>query len=194
MYDSCDPQPPTKLIHTPIAPPRASFSSEVIYLKLWQEFATARPKDWAAIFHTSGPVRQRAASVAASFIVFMGCAGGRDFTARAIEFADKLDISFSRESAFIAIWAIDNQRQNWRNHNLRLCETILASEPPYDPNRNMVYWGRVPTITNDDHDILESMVRWWASPQGGTEFRTVADALVDAEMKKQSAEIFKRTQ
>ena len=87
MYDSCDPQPPTKLIHTSIAPPRASFISEVIYLKLWQEFAAARPKDWVAIFHTSGPVRQRAASVAVSFIVFMGCAGGRDFTAHASEFA-----------------------------------------------------------------------------------------------------------
>ncbi len=192
MHNSADPQPSSKIVHTPIAPPRASFLSEVIYLKLWQEFATARPKDWMTIFHTSGPIRQRAASVAASFIVFMGCAGGRDFTARASEFANKLDSSFSRESAFIAIWAIDNQRQNWRNHNLRLCETILASEPPYDPKRNMVYWGYVPTITNDDHDILESMVRWWATSQG-TEFRTVADALVDAEMKKQSAEIFKRT-
>lgn len=69
--------------HTPLLQPRASIPKEGIYLRLWQEFASQRPDEWGRVFRTATTVGQRAASVAASFMVYMGCNAGAAFTMQA---------------------------------------------------------------------------------------------------------------
>ena len=181
---------PAKVVHRPLAPPRKGTPGEGIYLELWNEWATARPRDWSTIFKTTGPVRQRAASVAASFMVFMGCQGGRGFTQEAEDLA-KNPIFHSRERAFIAAWAIDNMRNAGINHNLRTSEYMLAAEHPVrqDSFRHGVNSELVPRITQEDNDILESMVRWWSTDAAGI-VREIAEPMIQAAIRKAQSRMF----
>lgn len=168
--------------HIPLKPARAGTPGEGIYLQLWQKFATDRPNEWRAIFRTNGPVRQRAASVAASFMVYMGCNGGASFTHEAERRAAAGGFLGSREYAFLAAWAIHNKRDRGINSGLRTIEYMLAREHPIYPDTyrcGRVNWRTVPDVTMEDTDIVESMVRWWASTTAEV-MREQAEALVAA--------------
>lgn len=154
-----------KIQHIPLQPPRVSIPMEGIYASLWRNFAEQRPDEWKAIFRDcpTNP-RQRAASVAASFMVFMGCNGGREFTAA----ADRLAATGARggkEAAYLAAWALTNDRTCYINSGLRTIEYMLASEYPIHTTgirHGHVNWQSVPTVTMDDIDVIECMVRWWS--------------------------------
>ena len=168
--------------HIPLQPPRASVPMEGIYLSLWQAFAERNPDDWAGIFRDCNfTPRQRAASVAASFMVFMGCNGGRDFTHRAEQFANSKTFAWP-EPAYIAAWALENNRSRGINSGLRCIEYMLASQHPIQngsPLLGRVNWQAVPAITMEDLDVIECMVRWWS----GTTARVIRDkaaALLEA--------------
>ena len=161
-----------KLKHIPLQPPRTSVPMEGIYLRLWQNFSEQRPDEWLAVFSDCNfKPRQRAASVAASFMTFMGCNCGRDFTRR----ADELVSRFSwPEQAYIAAWALENTRHRGVNSNLRTIEYMLAGEHPIHKDgfvRGRVNWAAVPNVTQEDHDVIECMVRWWF----GTTARVIRD-------------------
>jgi hypothetical protein len=183
--------PMVRVKHIPLHPPRKSTPGEGIYLELWKEWATSRPNDWLAIFETNGPVRQRAASVAASFMVFMGCNGGRCFTLTAQRFADQQMFWHLRSHAYLAAWALENQRSHGVNSGLRTSEYMLAQEHPISKG---VMGGRVvrslvPAITQEDNDILESMVRWWSSTTAQA-MRSVAEPMIEAANAKLRSGIF----
>jgi hypothetical protein len=188
---SYDDFPPACAKHIPLHPPRACTPGEGIYLGLWAEFATARPREWAAIFQTNGPVRQRAASVAASFMVFMGCNGGRDFTWHAERLAQSAVFPY-REGAFLAAWALHNRRSRGVNSGLRTSEFMLAREYPIRDDavfRGRTNWSLVPAVTQEDNDILESMAAWWSTPQAGV-MREIATPMIDAAERKLRAGMF----
>lgn len=128
FYD--DEYPPPRVKHIPIAPPRPGTPGEGIFLRLWQDWATANPREWVGIFSDCvDRPRQRAASVAASFMVFIGCNGGRSFTLE----AGRLVICgafMTTRSAYIAAWAHFNERQRGVNSGLRMAEFMLAAEHP----------------------------------------------------------------
>lgn len=179
-----------RVLHIPLAPPRACTPGEGIYLTLWREFATARPHDWHVIFRTTGPVRQRAASVAASFMVFMGCNGGRGFTHNAESFA-KQTLFCSRERAFLAAWALDNSRICGINHGLRMSEYMLARSYPIKNDLfRGIDWKLVPNITQDDNDVLESMVAWWSTDPASV-MRKIAEPMIDAANLKMRSSLFR---
>lgn len=182
---------PPLVKHIPLHPPRAATPGEGIYLGLWVEFATARPREWAAIFCTNGPVRQRAASVAASFMVFMGCNGGQCFTWQAERLAESGAFPY-REGAFLAAWALQNKRDRG---GLRLSEYMLARDYPiYEaPSlyRGRVRWPLVPNITQEDNDILESMAAWWSTTQAGV-MREIAVPMIEAAEQKLRAGMFQK--
>lgn len=164
------------LYHEPIRPVRPGTPGEGIYLDLWREFVVEEPEDAAAIFNDL-PTRQldqRGACVAASFMTYMGCNGGAAFTHSAKDAADKRFFS-SAERAFIAFWAIHNQRCGGMNSGLRATEFILAAEHPAPDG--VVIWSRVPTVTADDTDVLECMVKWWSTPRA-TAMRTTGNELI----------------
>ncbi len=152
-----------KLRHVPLHAPRASTPREGLFLALWQQFAEQRPDEWRHVMRTNGPVRQRAASVAASFMVFMGCNGGRGFTCGAEQLV-KSGAFTCAEDAYVAAWAIENKRHYGVNHGLRTIEYMLARKHPIPNDRvGRVDWALVPDVTQEDADIVESMVAWWSS-------------------------------
>lgn len=172
-----------KLRHVPLHPPRASVPREGLFLALWQQFAEQRPDEWRYIFRTTGPVRQRAASVAASFMVFMGCNGGHAFTYSAERLA-KSGAFTCTEDAYLAAWTMENKRIHGLNHGLRTIEYMLAREHPikHEFFNGSVDWKLVPDVSMEDADIVESMVAWWCSPTA----RWMREA-VEAQMKAQEA-------
>ena len=171
-----------KLLHVPLKPPRASVPREGLFLELWQKFSDQRPEEWAFIFRTTGPVRQRAASVAASFMVFMGCNCGRGFTDSAERLA-KSGAFTCTEDAYLAAWTMENKRIHGVNHGLRTIEYMLAREHPINHDFiARVDWNLVPDVSMDDMDIVESMVAWWPS----TTARWMRDS-VEAQMKAMDA-------
>lgn len=174
-----------KLRHIPLKPARASVPREGMFLALWQQFSEQRPEEWAYIFRgrTNGPLRQRAASVAASFITFMGCNGGISFTWHAEKLAASGAFT-SAEDAYLAAWVMENKRSRGVNHGLRTIEYMLAREHPIKLPlyKHRVNWKQVPDVTMEDMDIVESMVAWWAS----TTARWMRDS-VEAQMKAMDA-------
>lgn len=176
-----------KLLHVPLKPPRPGVPREGLLLALWKEFVEQRPEEFAYIFRgrTNGPLRQRAASVAASFIVYMGCNGGRCFTHEAQRLA-QTGAFFCAENAYLAAWAIENKRSGGFNSGLRTIEYMLAREHPITKGAlARVDWKLVPDLTMEDTDIVESMVAWWAS----TTAHWMRDA-VEAQLKAREATEF----
>src|SRR3546814_9812846 len=75
----------SQLSHTPLQPPRPGTPGEAIYLQLWQDYIATRQDDWRWIFNDlSSEIDQRTATVAASFMTWMECNAGMDFTHQAI--------------------------------------------------------------------------------------------------------------
>lgn len=155
-----------KLLHIPIRPPRYHTPGEVVFLREWQTYLEENPEAFLYLCRTTGPVRQRAASVAASFMVYMGCNGGASFTFLA-KSLHKSNVFGCDEDAYLAAWASHNKRYGAVNYGLRAIEFILASEHPIHNGflRSVVEWSKVPVITMEDNDIIESMVVWWASEE-----------------------------
>lgn len=182
-----------KVLHIPLAPPRKGTPGEGIYLELWREWATARPAEWRQIFHeTNCPVRQRAASVAASFMVFMGCNGGEGFTHKAKTLADSGAFPY-REAAFIAAWALENRRRIGIDCGLRTSEYMLAAQHPITTGigGGRVNWKHVPNITQDDNDILECMVSWWSTGPAEV-MRSIAEPMIEAAKRKAWSQMFSK--
>lgn len=179
LVDDCY-EHPRKVVHRPLHPPRPGTPGEGIYLSLWVDWCERNPREWRYIFDTNGPVRQRAASVAASYMVFMGCNGGRCFTHEA-ERLTKTSVFGSSERAYLAAWALQNARYQGINSGLRISEYMLAREHPIGSQWfEGVRWKLVPQITQEDNDILESMVRWWAGPAARA-MRRVAEPRIQSE-------------
>lgn len=178
-----------KLLHVPLKPPRASVPREGMLLALWQRFAEQRPEEYAYVFRgrTNGPIRQRAASVAASFMVYMGCNGGRSFT-HAAERLAKSGAFTCTEDAYLSAWVVENKRCSGVNSGLRTIEYMLSREHPITAIAGSLWrvdWKLVPDVTMEDADIVESMVAWWASATA----HWMRDA-VEAQLKAREATEF----
>lgn len=171
-------------IHAPIAPARECAPGEGIYLELWQDYVAARPQEAALIFNCEDieEVPQRKASIAASFMTYMGCSCGRAFTDQAERFAEIMGLG--RECAFLAAWTLKNQRRLGINSNVRTIERMLAEPHPV---------FRVPAITMSDIDFVEEMVRWWAT-HAARVMRHIAEPLIEAEIRKRSSSLYEREQ
>lgn len=182
-----------KVLHIPLAPPRKGTPGEGIYLELWREWATKNPAEWRQIFHECNhPIRQRAASVAASFMVFMGCNGGLCFTHQAKELADRGAFPY-REAAFLAAWALENRRRTGVNSGLRTSEYMLAAKHPITHGiaGSSVDWKLVPCITQEDNDVLECMVVWWSTGPAEV-MRSIAEPMISAAKLKALSGMFSK--
>lgn len=173
----------TTLNHLPACPPRKETVGEGIYLKLWIEFATKHPEEWLRIFDLSGQVDQRAATVAASFMVFMGCNGGMSFTFMAERYSESRCF-YSIDAAYLAAWAVNNRRVHHVNHGLRTSEFVLAEQYPINHDeilRPPVKWSCVPDISQADNDVLECMAIWWSTRRAKDMRRTAEPMIKEAD-------------
>ncbi len=168
--------------HSPLHAPRAGTPGEGLYLKLWQGFVENEPTAFADIFRNMlDPIDQRIVSIAASFMVFMGCNGGHSFTWLAKDLASRGVFNVQSE-AFLAAFAIENRREYGINHGLRLVEAMLHIKHPIDYDnygRDHVIWGSVPDLNRKDMDAIECMVIWWSTSRA-EEMRAIAEPLIIA--------------
>jgi len=173
-----------ELVHEPVAPPRPGTPGESIYLELWREYLAVRPERLDEILRDlPGPTTQRDATVAASFMVFMGCNGGRGLHQSAEALMCK---GLTSHQAFRLAWAQENARARAVDRGLRCIEYMLATKHPIrtDPgNVGRVDWSLVPDVTLRDIDVVESMVDWWASREG-KEMRSIAEPMIEAANRK----------
>ncbi len=181
-----------KLDHSPIREARGATPGEGIYLQLWRELMTARPTLLEDIL-SDLPFKtdQRAATVAATFMVWMGCNGGRDLTLMAERYATAAVIP-TREAAFLAAWANYDMRRRGINGGLRASEFMLAANHPIDEretSRGRVRWEYVPEVAMRDRDVLEAMVAWWASAEA-ERLRAVAKPLIEAAVQREWSRLF----
>lgn len=165
------------LKHEPIRPARTCTPREGMFLQRWQAYAPAIDSsvgydylsNFERIFYDASSVAdQRQASVAASFITFMGCNGGMGFTWMCERFAASVIFQNCREDAFLAAWALEDKRCRGTNHGLRTSEYALAVQHPIaeqSAGHRTADWSLVPVISADDRDTLECMVRWWAGTE-----------------------------
>ena len=179
------------LEHIPFAQPRHGTPGEGIYLRLWKEYLAVHPGKLERILNaTLRPITQRDVSICASFMVFMGCNGGRTIHLKAKLL---MQHGMREHDAFMAAWALDNQRTVGINHGLRTIEYMLAAEHPIKEGNlgsRGIDWTKVPTISMDDIDAIECMVAWW-SGFDGTEMRAIAEPMIDAEGRRILSNLFK---
>lgn len=173
--------------HKPITPPRKGHDGEAAYLQLWQRFMERVGEKWDGSddhpledFYRNtnykGPT-QRQASVAASFVMWLGTNCGRALILEAdrapIErnsYRQSLDLRYLRR------WELENRRELGVNGGLRLCEHILWQERGTGQELDKV---NAPTITVDDLDVIEVVCRWLATTDG-QHFLKAAEAAVEA--------------
>lgn len=160
--------------HIPFNKARQSVPYETLYLEYWQKYASTVVDvmgeektnfDWIMSRNPHIVCKKRAAMVAASFIVFMGCNAGRDFTARAEDFYRVCNGALSREDAYVARWALHNKRSMGVSNGEILMEVIVGRRV-YNKKANygsgaMVY-ANINRLTVEDTEILNEMVIWWS--------------------------------
>lgn len=181
-----------ELVHEPVQQPRPGTPGERIYLELWREYLAVRPERLNEILRdVQGPTTQRDATVCASFMVFMGCNGGRGLHQNAEEFTRQ---GLTRRQAFRLAWAQANARSRGVDSGLRCIEYMLAAKHPIrtDPGYvGRVDWTLVPEVTMRDIDVVECMVDWWSTREG-EEMRHIAEAIIDAANRKLMSDLYKR--
>lgn len=159
--------------HIPFNKARQSVPRECLYLKEWQRYADSIAfndgvrdvSNFEDIFKRYGFIKPgfREALVAASFMTFMGCSGGRAFTDSAEELYRKSDSILSREDAFLTCWMKENRRFSFINNGTILMENIVgryvrkSSTDPFDVAT------KHDKFTVEDWEALNVMVIWWST-------------------------------
>lgn len=158
-----DTQISPNLKYLPICAVRKDMPLEVIHLELFQKLMQKSPGEVLNFIRLTSSFKQRAASVATSFIVYMACNVGQSYTREALALANTSHFN-TNEEAFLAQWAIFNQRRPYGLNIIRPVEVILAKEYIFDKNR--INWNNVPNVTQEDIDVIEGMCMWWGSRSG----------------------------
>lgn len=176
----------------PFAQPRAGVPGESIYLQLWRDYLAVAPGRLESILRNMPfQPNQRDASICASFMVFMGCNGGRGLHVSAEALMKRCQLR--AHDAFMLAWAKENERVLGVNSGVRTIEFMLASEYPIAQRETIghrIDWQKVPDITIRDVDVVECMVAWWASREGA-EMRSVAEPMIEAENRRAMSRLFR---
>lgn len=126
-------------------------------------------------------VGQEEATLAASFITWLGTSVGRCF----LEYGRKLEalmktsqgsgMGIGDGSGFLAAWALQNARHIGMNHGWRTCEFLHSN------------WGEVKDsrITSEQLEVLENVARWLGSVDG-IAFVERCEAMIFAKQKNLS--------
>lgn len=183
-----------KRIHEPLNPARKSFP-EYGFLCAWQEYVGRERDPESDATHPIDDIfkqytvvwgfDQRAASVAASFVMWLGTNCGAGFlhtAARRIAQGGFI----SRGDAYLASWAIENQRHRGLNHGLRTIEHVLApvegdSRVPCGLLTRTGYDAPDLGITQADAEVIDCVLIWLGTREGRA-FLTAAEARTRAHM------------
>lgn len=173
------------LSHEPIIPPRDGHVGELVYSTAWRIQMETAPEECAApnarlqdILYLMGPLTQRQATVAATFVMWLGTNVGLGFVS-----ACKMAISSSTLTpyrAWLEQWGWTNRRQSYLNYGLRSIELILAPAELYCAGQHGIGGlSRAPDLSADDYETVEHLLEWLSGTEGG-EFLSACDAEIEA--------------
>lgn len=187
-----DPQEQLPLQHEPLRPVRPDVLGEVAYMRIWGEWMgrwAGEASDYdlplQAILRRS-VVTQRQASVAASFIRWLGTNIGRSFVEEAERMATQapFHLPYRREDAFLCEWAIQNKLGcmyapllSTELNSVVLCAGASVLAP-----------GAVPELTLDDCWVIELLVLWLGSEEGA---RFIASASAELQSAVRHEEVLR---
>lgn len=171
------------ILHTPIRRPRQGFEGEEAFHAAWQAFATTETeksldRDARSPVHLAimgerhrHEITERRAAVAATFMVWMGCNDGFALRHKCASAMGNGAEHRRNRLACIEAWATHNERNRCESYGVRVVEVMLAPHNPLDApgceHRRQADWSRVPEVTLDDLDVIESMLLWlMTEPQG----------------------------
>lgn len=156
------------LLHEPAVPARKNEIGEVVFLEAWQRLMKCEPPFTRGLNTTmldcilsEHPLNagQRAATVCASIITWLGTRCGMEFLAKGAALGNFIS---PRSDAFLAAWAIQNKRCQWVNSGIKTIEHCLATIiiPPYRHCSPDDY------PTADDYETAECLMRWLGDKDG----------------------------
>lgn len=153
--------------HIPITPPRKDHDGERSYLELWRRYISrCTEEELQSIFRNTryAHLTQRQASVAASFVIWLGTNCGRGLITEADHVPPERDgYRQGRDLRYLRRWELENRRELGINGGVRYIEAILD---PARCTRETVIMAAAPDITIDDLDVIECLCRWLATMEG----------------------------
>jgi hypothetical protein len=142
-------------------------------------------------------ITQRTASIAASFIMWLGTNCGRSFLMSARTTAAALG---NTENGYVAAWAIENRRVSSMNNAVRTVESILQ---PDDHGQSQDMFGNrrnIPILSAAECEVVEALVEWISSEEGmafvnkcESDISKLREAQVAEEHRQRQAEMHLKT-
>lgn len=152
--------------HSPLYPPRADHHGEQVFAEKWAELMKREGGVYAdyhsnvelqSILRAGDYLTQRMASVAATFIQWLGTSCGRGYIDQA-----RRRPTLNKAEAFVAEWAVENYRQQAVNSGFRAIEHILA--PAESRSAGSLRYR--PELSVDDYEAVEHIVYWLGTTEG----------------------------
>lgn len=147
------------LNHVSIRPPRVGMIGEEVMARRWKELM-GRVQDGEGRFYHMlrflPVIEQRTASVAASFVTWLGTSVGSSYLATAKGIGHSAGISMSR--AFVAAWAIENVRGANGDHT-RMIDYLLRTQ-------DEVGRGTGKFASALDIEVIEQVAIWLGTDEG----------------------------
>lgn len=182
---------PVVLDHSPIRPPRDGFIGEAVFAEFWKT-RMGLDRDWISpvdrgalgdiLEHLDGPVSQRDASVAASFVCWLGTNAGSSFLDQAA--ALSCLVRHDAPSAYVAEWAAKNRRLRHVNLGWRSIELFMMPREQSDRvNRLGAHPGpgEAVEITARDLEVADQIAAWLGSEDGRQFCRDARDEITRRE-------------
>ena len=158
--------------HSPITAPRSDHHGEQVFAALWQALMAREPGEWAytmanhmlcaVLRWRDDEVTQRSASVAATFVKWLGTACGASFLLDCERLAAQHPGS---GHGYLMAWAVENERKSWLNSGFRAIEHILAL-PENRTTGALSTLRTAPALSVDDYEVIEAVVFWLSGTEG----------------------------
>lgn len=176
------------LDHSALTPPRSGYVGEHVYAQAWTTFmnmlsdGSAPPNEALGdILQLCEPLTQRHASVAASFVQWLGTNCGLAFVSecRRAETAQAGCFSRIPARAWLGQWGWSNFRRIGVNGGYRTIEHILASRENYGAGAHgITMLVSAPDVSAEDCETIEQLVAWLPSERG-QKFLAVCDLEIE---------------
>lgn len=193
---------PLELSHQPFRRPRTDFTGECMFASSWLRLMASpaveddnnrrgvSTKLELILSVYPHEITQRTASIAASFITWLGTNMGMCFLGEAVKISEKLG---NRQDGFISAWAITNRRMQGIDQGVRAIEAILREED-YGQSHDLFSYRRpnAPLLTAADTEVVDHLVEWLAEEEG-MEFVRKCEFEITSLKDAQSYEAAKKT-
>lgn len=149
------------LSHTPVRPPR-NLIEEQVFARRWQEQMSASYEEGEhsplehLLLSYPAQVDQRAASVAASFVCWLGTNVGMDFLRLGHSIRDK---TYCGHEAYVAAWGVKNLRRFGHSSQARTIEFLVRTTEEQAAD---VF----PEVSTNDLEVLEQLALWLGTEEG----------------------------